>query len=252
MSKYEAIVFDLDGTAVPNLPGGMPSPRLVETIKRHKPTTYLIAATGRPVRHAYPILDALQLLTPAIVSGGTIILAPKTHEVLKFTPLPAKAIHALFQVIQDRPYTFSLRDEVIETRGHTLHPKLVENIEIVYIGSVPAGDVAQLKSDLALIADIAASFVPDWLSTGFAINIVHKDATKEHAVAEVLSLLGVKPEATIGIGDGANDLHLFRSVGLKVAMGNAAPELKSAADIIAPSVEEDGLAIIIERYAGRE
>jgi hypothetical protein len=36
--------------------------------------------------------------------------------------------------------------------------------------------------------------------------------------------------------------------GLKVAMGNAVPELKAIADYIAPSVTDDGMATVIEKF----
>lgn len=36
--------------------------------------------------------------------------------------------------------------------------------------------------------------------------------------------------------------------GLKVAMGNAVKELKEIADFIAPTVEQDGLATVIEKF----
>lgn len=36
--------------------------------------------------------------------------------------------------------------------------------------------------------------------------------------------------------------------GLKIAMGNAVPELKAIADEIAPPLESDGLAYILEKY----
>ena len=36
--------------------------------------------------------------------------------------------------------------------------------------------------------------------------------------------------------------------GLKIAMGNAVPELKAIADFIAPTVEEDGVATVIEKF----
>lgn len=45
-----------------------------------------------------------------------------------------------------------------------------------------------------------------------------------------------------------NDLPLFEASGFKVAMGNACPELKAVADYIAPSVTEDGLAHVVDRY----
>lgn len=79
--------------------------------------------------------------------------------------------------------------------------------------------------------------------------MTHKFATKEHAIAEVLTSLGISKEDAIGVGDGDNDLHLFSAVGYKVAMGNAGPNLKVAADWIAPSVDEDGLAEVIERFS---
>lgn len=50
----------------------------------------------------------------------------------------------------------------------------------------------------------------------------------------------------IGIGDGANDIHLFNAVGLKVAMGNAVPSLKEKADIVIGHVTDDGLAQYFE------
>ena len=36
--------------------------------------------------------------------------------------------------------------------------------------------------------------------------------------------------------------------GLKVAMGNAIPELKEIADYVAPSVDDDGVADVIEKF----
>lgn len=52
----------------------------------------------------------------------------------------------------------------------------------------------------------------------------------------------------IGVGDGYNDYPMLEACGLKVAMGNAVDELKVIADIVAPSIEQDGLAKVIEDY----
>ena len=50
------------------------------------------------------------------------------------------------------------------------------------------------------------------------------------------------------MGDGYNDFSLLMACGLKVAMGNAVEELKSIADYIAPTVENDGLSNVIAKY----
>lgn len=250
MSKYQAIVFDLDGTALPSLRDSLPSARLIETIARYKDKIHLMAATGRPLRHAAPILKLLGLTQPCTISGGTIIINPASLEVYKATFLTVDAVQAIFKLMQGSPYPLAIRDEDISPEIKVLHPTLAESIEIMYISDVPADAIAGILRGLAGIPDIDFAAVFDWSGTGtYAINITHIDATKEHGVADILSRVGVAKEAAIGIGDGNNDLALFRSVGLKIAMGNATAELKAAADVIAPTVEEDGLADIIERYA---
>jgi len=61
-------------------------------------------------------------------------------------------------------------------------------------------------------------------------------------------MVKIKPQEIIGVGDGPNDYPLLMGSGFKVAMGNAVPELKEIADFIAPSVEEDGVATVIEKF----
>ena len=54
--------------------------------------------------------------------------------------------------------------------------------------------------------------------------------------------LGIERSEIACIGDGENDLTMFRAAGMKMAMGNAVEELKRAADIVLPSNEKDGAA----------
>ena len=56
----------------------------------------------------------------------------------------------------------------------------------------------------------------------------------------------ILPEEMISFGDGFNDLEMIRHAGLGVAMENGHPLLKEAADLIAPSNEEDGVAVVLE------
>ena len=48
-------------------------------------------------------------------------------------------------------------------------------------------------------------------------------------------------------GDGPNDMEIFDYVGLKIAMGNAVPELKEKADFVTKTVEEDGILYALEK-----
>ena len=60
--------------------------------------------------------------------------------------------------------------------------------------------------------------------------------------------MDIKKEEIIGVGDGDNDLPLFDSVGLKIAVGNATEKLKAAADEIVADADKDGLAQVIQKY----
>ena len=55
-------------------------------------------------------------------------------------------------------------------------------------------------------------------------------------------------EDVIACGDGLNDLSMICYAGLGVAMANAQPEVKEAADAVTLSNDEDGVAEVIERY----
>jgi Cof subfamily protein (haloacid dehalogenase superfamily) len=68
-------------------------------------------------------------------------------------------------------------------------------------------------------------------------------------IIEVLSArLGVPREEIAVLGDMENDLQMFAKAGFAIAMGNAAPEVKRAADAITLSNEQEGWALAVERH----
>ena len=83
----------------------------------------------------------------------------------------------------------------------------------------------------------------DWM-----VDFTHADATKATAVRRYAAATGAEPSQIIGAGDSYNDLPLLQACGLRIAMGNAAPEVKAAADYVAPTVDDDGLAVAIEEF----
>ena len=81
-----------------------------------------------------------------------------------------------------------------------------------------------------------------------AIDILHAQATKEGGVKALADLLGIEMEEILFAGDDLNDIQSFRQAGIGVAVANAQPEAKAAADYIAAGECCRGVIEAVERF----
>ncbi len=68
-----------------------------------------------------------------------------------------------------------------------------------------------------------------------------KNITKSNAIDHLLTFLNATKEQTVAFGDAKIDIPMFAYCNLGVAMGNAGPETKAAADLITTDLMYDGL-----------
>lgn len=78
------------------------------------------------------------------------------------------------------------------------------------------------------------------------INIAPKGASKGKALDHLLGYLSSSHDELIAIGDNLNDVSMFERADYRVAMANAKPALKAAADMVTSSNEDDGVARAIK------
>jgi hydroxymethylpyrimidine pyrophosphatase-like HAD family hydrolase len=81
---------------------------------------------------------------------------------------------------------------------------------------------------------------------GYLCEIAPRGNTKWTGVQRLAEAWDISPEAICAVGDDVNDLPMIEGAGLGVAMGNALPEVRAAADRIAPTHDEDGLAQVVD------
>ena len=75
------------------------------------------------------------------------------------------------------------------------------------------------------------------------INV--KGIDKATGLKEICQYYGCDTSNTIAIGDGGNDIPMLIKAGIGVAMGNASDEVKSVADIVTDSVDDNGIYNIL-------
>lgn len=246
--KYKAIITDIDGTAIPNGLNAHPTSRVVKAIQSAKKKgVYVSASTGRPLFIARDIIKELGITDPCAISDATQIFDPVLDVIVKSFPLDNRSVKAVKQHLLNRHIPFMIdigEGEAWYKEGIDL-PKKIHWIAVPEL-SMKNADV--LITSLSEIQDVSIHKVISYTKNLYWVSVTSPIATKLHSVLAITGLLGVKPEETIGIGEGYNDFALLSACGLKIAMGNAVPELKAIADFIAPSVEEDGLATIIEKF----
>lgn len=78
------------------------------------------------------------------------------------------------------------------------------------------------------------------------LEIQGAGVTKASGVARLCERFGVDAAEVLAAGDAKNDIELLTWAGIGVAMGNAVPEAKAAADWTTATSSEDGVALAIE------
>jgi hypothetical protein len=80
------------------------------------------------------------------------------------------------------------------------------------------------------------------------IEITAPNVSKGQALDTLAAYYNIPQSEVMAIGDQDNDVEMIAWAGLGIAMGNASPRAKAAADYIAPPLEEEGAAWAIEHF----
>ena len=83
-------------------------------------------------------------------------------------------------------------------------------------------------------------------SDGMSFDLTKRGITKVSGIDSILKYYNYSVSECAAIGDGWNDVEMLKHCKLGIAMGNAKPECKAAADYICPSILDDGIADAID------
>jgi len=247
-TSYETVVADIDGTLVQYRPDLSTlaeadvfiSHSTIQAIeKMHRLGINVAAITGRPYEESKDLVISLGITGPCVFSDGAAIRMIPGGEVV-------------FEASMEPEISSSVVAMLHETLGDTqlmnLTPAELNVGRITSIWSlVDKGDVDILLEKLSNIEGIF--YVVNegaGLDTQSGLKVLSEQANKGLATKRLLSMLGVEAHKAACVGDGANDVTMFKECGLSIAMGNGERVLKQVADHVVSDIDKDGFAEAVE------
>jgi len=263
------VFIDLDGTL-------LSGPRHVS--ERAKRTVALVREAGvevvlissRAPRAMRPFHQQLGLVTPLIACSGALLWSVQAAAGSAHVPVPpaiAMEIVALGRDLgaivniesDDEWFTDRLSDP--EREGFLSYevsdPNGVGTVDDVLRAGEPIDkvflDVRGLEDDVAATALVTVKRVFDDRATVYemtpgVIDVTSAEASKVSMAQQLARQMQIPAEQIMAIGDHDSDAALLQWAGIGVAMGNATPTAKGAADVITSSNLRDGVAEALEHW----
>ncbi|WP_338075024.1 HAD family hydrolase [Kineococcus vitellinus] len=228
---------------------------------------HVVVATGRSLHGALPVLQRLGLSTGyAVCSNGavTVRLEPDAEEGYAVVSLHTFDPSGVAEALREHLPTGLFAVEVLG-RGFKLTApfpdgELTGEIEVVPFEELftepvmrvvvrsPEHTSAELSGLVEQVGLHGVAYSVGWTAW---LDLAPDGVTKASALEEVRVRLEVERSATLAVGDGRNDVEMLRWAGRGVAMGNAPAEVQAVADEVTASVDDDGLALVLEELLAR-
>lgn len=177
----------------------------------------------------YDVLSPFECAMSIFIDGKTYTSTENLEKLEKFCP-PALL-----------PYLKESRVGVDDMHGFMRrHAHGIEKFSILY-ADYATRDAARKAVTSCCRAEATSSL-------GCNLELNAPGVTKGQALLTLAETLGFSRDQVMACGDSDNDLAMLRMAGLGVAMGNAEPEVKQAADAIVADNNHDGVAEAIDRF----
>jgi hydroxymethylpyrimidine pyrophosphatase-like HAD family hydrolase len=259
------IATDLDGTIVRR--DGSVSDRVLEAFSAAADAgVRIVFVTGRPPRWMAEVAEVTGHSGVGICANGAYVYDMRDEVVLETFAMSIEvATDATRRVREVLPgAAFGL--ETLTGFGHEEHyqprwspdPLLgIGPIETLFTDdiakllvrddAIPGDDMLALAAPvLDRVVEVTHSNVNDSLLELSALGV-----TKATTLALLAARWGISQDEVVAFGDMPNDVDMLQWAGRGYAVGNAHPTVLEVADEHAPSIDDDGVAQVVERLLGR-
>lgn len=256
--KIKIVVTDIDGTLLSHTKGNIPESAIAAIKELQRNGVMLFLASGRNyylIRRS-GVLNHVKPDGFITMNGANVIINDK---VIYEYPIPSKDVDALVKFAKRLRFGLTLIEEteghinIIDERVISAHEKFgtrfpqprsyPDHYDRVVYQAIAFCDAFDESLFLPHLHDCKSARWDE-----FAVDIMPKDSDKSKGLLAVLEHYKFKPENILAIGDGLNDREMISLAGLGIAMGNAHPELKEAADYVTDHIDEDGWAKALRHF----
>jgi Cof subfamily protein (haloacid dehalogenase superfamily) len=226
--------------------------------------THVIVVTGRMFVSTRPFALEAALDDPIVCYQGAVVADPVTGEWLRHVPMPREsALEAIDAVTEAGFHVNCYVDDKLYVAFETPEARAYADFNHIPIHEV--GDLHEWLHDDP--TKLVAVGVPEQLdaledvlkprfrgklfvskSLPHFLEFAHPDVSKGAGLEFVADRLGFTAAETVGGGDGENDRELLDWAGFAVAVANAHEDILARADLVVPSVDEEGIAQLLEAY----
>jgi Cof subfamily protein (haloacid dehalogenase superfamily) len=257
------VATDLDGTVVRS--DGSISARTRRALEAVADAgAMVVIVTGRPPRWLRGIAEAAGHHGLAICANGAIVWDLQAENVVASYPIDVSTVRDIVSSLRaEIPELGFAVESVSERFGHEpgYRPRWStdEQTIVAELEALLSEPVAKLLArHEGLTADQllarARSVVTDELaslthsSRDGLLEISAAGVTKASTLTALCAEHGFGPEDVVAFGDMPNDLPMLAWAGHSVAVGNAHPEVLGAVDEVTGSNDDDGVALVLERW----
>ncbi len=235
----------------------------------------LVLATGRRYSRALPLVEPLGIEAPLVTASGALIKNPLDHRTLYCADFGRPLLCRTLGVLDRAGYqavvyadTFDQNFDYYCANLDVQSPELLDFYQLnqqcerlwpTLMHDPPEGifsgfAIGTREEMLRLAAELERQ-LPKQLYIhvlrsprykGFMCEICPGGVSKWSGIQRLAGEWGIGAHEICAVGDDVNDLPMIVGAALGIAMGNAVPELKAAADRIAPTNDEDGLVQVVE------
>ncbi|CAI8287727.1 MAG: 5-amino-6-(5-phospho-D-ribitylamino)uracil phosphatase YitU [Cellulomonadaceae bacterium TMED98] len=254
------VALDIDGTVLHE--DGTLSQTVIREVQRVRDLGHEVTlATGRSVSMTLPVLEQLELSPEYVVSSnGAILLRRDEREhrnyrrehVEHFDPTPVlKSIkerlpHAHYAVENETGmyrYTGWFPEGALDiTTEQVDFDDLLTTVATRVVVIAPGHDSKEFEDAVEQLGLHQVSYAVGWTNW---LDIAPDGVNKSTALERARQALGFPRHRVMAIGDGRNDIEMFRWAGAHgraVAMGQAPPEVLAVSTEVTRPDREDGVA----------